>query len=271
MVGKDMVERTRGKNIQRFPTGETVEDVVAVEEPLKIRLHGEDLVVLMRTPGHDQALVAGFLLAEGVVETPDDIRSIAPCADEDDADNVMAVELREGCPWDPESVRRTALSSTSCGVCGKTTIDNLLARCKPFGQFITLDEELLNDAPQRAHELQTLFASTGGIHAAALLRNADRTMVGFAEDVGRHNAIDKVLGRALLDGQTPLDGHVLWVSGRSSFDVIQKALAARVQGVICVGAPTSMAVELAQESRLTLVGFSKDSSRYNVYAGSVRR
>ena len=265
-----MVEQTRVKAIIRFPDGSTVDDHVAVEEPLKIRLHGEELVVLMRTPGDDKALVAGFLLAEGVVETPEDIRSITHCQDVEENENVMAVELREGCPWDPESVRRTALSSSSCGICGKTTIDNLLKRCTSHVEAASLDAAILREAPARARANQTLFKSTGGIHAASLLSLSDYTVLGFAEDVGRHNAIDKVLGRAFLDGRTPLDNHALWVSGRSSFDVIQKALSAGVRAVICVGAPTSMAVELASKSNLTLVGFTKDERRYNVYSGEVR-
>ena len=264
-----MAERTSIRRIVRFPNGSSVNDSIAVEEPLTIRLHGEDLAVLMRTPGDDRALVAGFLLAEGIIQTAADIRALGPCQDASDNPNVVAVELAEGCPWDPESVRRTSLSSTSCGICGKTTIENLLKRCLPHPTSLAIDVEMLRQAPRLVHTKQDLFETTGGIHAAAIVATKDYVLTGFAEDVGRHNAIDKVIGRALLEDTIPLQDHVLWVSGRSSFDVIQKALAGGLPAVICVGAPTSMAVDLARKSNLTLVGFTIDDTKYNVYAGAV--
>ena len=263
-----MSEASRAKLVTRFPAVERVEDVVAVEEPLQIRLHGENLAVLMRTPGLDRELVAGFLLAEGVIEGMADIRAIEPCL-EGDAENVVAVELREGCPWDPEAVRRMSLATTSCGVCGKTSIQNLLDRIGPLENPTPLPASLIKNAGDRASERQTLFRATGGIHAAASFSLATGEIVAFAEDVGRHNAIDKVNGRAVLAGQIPLSGHALWVSGRSSFEVVQKALAARMEGIICVGAPTSMAVELAERCQIALVGFSKPDGRFNLYSGQV--
>jgi FdhD protein len=261
-----MPQASRQTTVTRFPAGEEVSDRVAVEEPLQIRLHGEALAVLMRTPGLDRALVAGFLLAEGVIESVEDIRAIAPCPD---AENTLLVELREGCPWDPEAVRRTALATSSCGVCGKTSIDNLLDRIEPLSGPRPLPRALVASAGDRAMAEQRLFRETGGIHAAALLSLESHSVLSFAEDVGRHNAIDKVVGQALLAGLIPVSGHALWVSGRASFEVIQKALVAQVDGVICVGAPSSMAVELAGACGLTLIGFCKDGERYNLYAGQV--
>jgi FdhD protein len=263
------MSQTHKATIERFPDGERAEDLVAVEEPLQIHVNGKALAVLMRTPGLDRPLTAGFLLSEGVIDGPDDLSGIELCAnpDREDRHNLIFVELAPGCDPPDESLARSSYASTSCGVCGKTSIDNLLERCYAHPAFSLIPELLIRTAGERALEHQQCFKTTGGIHAAALFDLTSDTLVAFAEDVGRHNAVDKVLGNRLLADRLPLGGHVLWVSGRTSFEVVQKALSAGVPGLISVGAPTSLAVELAQSCRMSLVGFARGRERYNIYAG----
>jgi len=258
-------------SVTRFPDGEHLDDVVATEEPLQILIDNRPIAVLMRTPGHDRSLVAGFLLSEGVIDGPDDLKRITPCPnpDREDRHNLCLVHLAEGCAPPDKVFERLSYASTSCGVCGKTSIDNLLARCDPFNAATPLPRALVAEAGERALASQTIFRATGGIHAAALLDLETFEVKGFAEDVGRHNAIDKVTGQALLDDRLPLARHALWVSGRASFEVVQKALSAGIPALICVGAPTSLAVELARTCNLTLVGFARTPERFNVYAGEV--
>jgi FdhD protein len=253
-----------------------VADVVAVEEPLEIRVGGEPLAVLMRTPGDDRALVAGFLLTEGVVAGRDDITAMGPCRDPNRADaaNVYLVELAAGSGLADARLagaRRTASATTSCGLCGKTAIDDIHQAVRPHDAFTAVPEALLAAAGDRARARQDLFRLTGGIHAAALfdLAGDDHPLVRTAEDVGRHNAVDKVLGAELLADRIPVASGALWVSGRASFDIVQKALMAGVVALVCVGAPTSLAVDMAERSRITLVGFAA-AGRYNVYCGAVR-
>jgi len=242
-------------------------DDLAVEEPLEIRVSGRPVSVTMRTPGHDAELAAGFLFTEGVVGRREDVFRIAHC-DRHEHDNVLNVLVAPGVMVDVERLTRHVFASSSCGVCGKATLDAVGRAWPPVGAGSAIDAALLAALPQRMRDAQHAFDRTGGLHAAALFDASGRLVV-VREDVGRHNAVDKVIGHCLLDGPFPLDGHVLVVSGRASFEIVQKALAARVPIVAAVSAPSSLAVALAREGGQTLVGFLRDG-RMNVYASPQR-
>jgi FdhD protein len=237
-----------------------VADRVAVEEPLEVRVRGRALAVTMRTPGHDEELACGFLLAEGLLGGPPDAVGPGPELE----GNVVEVDaelLREPAP-------RSFVTSSSCGVCGKGALEDFAvhaARQDPAAGP-RVDRALLADLPARL--AQPAFAATGGLHAAGLF-TADGELLVTREDVGRHNALDKVLGRALLDGRLPLAGHLLCVSGRLGFELVQKAAVAGCPVLVGVGAPTSLAVELAADRGLTLAGFARGGT-VNVYAGMDR-
>jgi FdhD protein len=238
-------------------------DEVAEEAPLEIRVGGRPVSVTMRTPGHDAELAAGFLFSEGVVRERRDVFRIAHC-DRHDHDNVLNVLVAPGLAVDFARLTRHVFASSSCGLCGKATIDAVARACPPVGPGPAVDAALLAALPHRMRAAQAAFDRTGGLHAAAIFA-PDGRLVVVREDVGRHNAVDKVIGHCLLGGPFPLDRHVLLVSGRASFEIVQKALAARVPIVAAVSAPSSLAVALAAESRQTLVGFLRDG-RMNVYA-----
>ena len=260
-------------DVFKAPDGASDVDVVVVEEPLEIRVDGAPLAVLMRTPGYDTDLVAGFLLTEGVVDVARDIQSLAPCADPNrpNAQNVFLVQLASGSPDVAErlaSAQRHFYASSSCGLCGKATIESIHQRVSPHADYRPLSGSLVASLTQRMRDQQSLFAQTGGCHGAAAVRLADGAVLALAEDVGRHNAVDKVAGALMMSDALPDQDAALWVSGRASFEMVQKALMAGFAALICVGAPTSLAVEMARSSHLTLVGFST-GSRYNVYAGEV--
>ena len=242
-------------------------DHLAVEEPLEIRVRGRAVSVTMRTPGCDDELVAGFLLSESIITQPADVLLVEPC-NREGAGNVANVVLAPTVHVDFERLTRHVFASASCGLCGKASIDALRAPFKPIERGVTIDASLLLQLPARMHESQRAFHRTGGLHAAALF-DTDGTLIVLREDVGRHNAVDKVLGFALLRRMLPLDRHVLLVSGRSSFEIVQKALAGRVPVVASVSAPSSLAVEFAEANGQTLVGFLREG-RMNVYA-HVRR
>lgn len=264
-----MNDAVREVRVQRHPAGSS-EDAVVVEEPLEIRIGAEPLAVLMRTPGDDRALAAGFLLTEGVIDGLDDLRALEPCSDPNkpNAANTIVALLSEGCSLDRsrlERARRQFFASSSCGLCGKATIENLHVDVPPQPRFLTVPRGLVLSSGERARAGQAVFGRTGGLHGVALF-DLGGARLGAAEDVGRHNAMDKVVGRRLLDDALPLDDHVLWISGRAGFEVVQKALVARAGALISVGAPSSLAVELAERSRMTLIGFAT-AGRFNVYAG----
>jgi FdhD protein len=242
-------------------------DELAPEEPLEIRVRGRAVTVTMRTPGHDAELAAGFLLSEGIVRRKQDVLRIEPCGRNED-DNLLNVVLAPDVPVDFEKLTRHVFASSSCGLCGKATIDAVRTTLPPVESDVTIDAATLVKLPEAMRAAQSAFDRTGGLHAAALFR-ADGTLLGLREDVGRHNAVDKVLGFALLNGPVPLDPHVLLVSGRSSFEIVQKALAGRVPIVAAVSAPSSLAVDLARESGQTLVGFLRPG-RMNVYSNPER-
>jgi len=246
-------------------------DVVAREEPLEIQLSGVPLAVVMRTPGHDEELAAGFLLTERVIAAPDDVVSIRHCREArspEAADNVVRVVLSEGVAVDWEALRRNLYASSSCGLCGKATIENALACAPPLDDPARFAPELLPGLPGRLEAAQTAYARTGGLHAAGLF-DAQGRLLTAREDVGRHNAVDKVLGARLREKHWPLPGHLLLVSGRVSFEIVQKALAARIPLVAGVSAPSSLAVELAARARMGVVGFLRGGA-FNVYAETAR-
>jgi FdhD protein len=251
-------------------------DRVATEEPLEIRLRARrdmaKLAVTMRTPGSDFELAAGFLHSEGIVCKPDEIASIKYCTDEVDPEqmyNIVTVDLTSHRLPGIASLERHFFTSSACGVCGKATIDALEPRVEVIpqrGPAVTTD--LIESLPDKLLARQGLFEKTGGLHAAGLFE-ADGDFVAAREDVGRHNAVDKLVGWALLQGRLPLSEMVLMVSGRTSFEIVQKAAVAGIPIVCSVSAPSSLAIETASRFGMTLIGFVRDQ-RFNIYAGAER-
>ena len=258
-VARAAIERVRGAERRDD------RDELAVEEPLEIRVDGEPLAVTMRTPGEDEALAVGFLAGEGLIAGPDDVAEVGPAADL--AANVVEVRTRRGLRRDPSAERRFYLSS-SCGVCGKGALEFIRQEAPPVEGDATLDAAVVADVPERARAMQRSFERTGGLHATALFEPGGEILV-LHEDVGRHNAMDKAVGAMLLAGRFPLPGVFACVSGRASFELVQKASLAGLAGLVAVGAPSSLAVELAREREMLLCGFVRDRS-FNVYAGGDR-
>ena len=253
-------------------TGEAREETVVVEEPLAIRISGETVAVTMRTPGADRDLVLGFLLAEGVIASAADVASLAHCGKlgDEGRENTMEVVLAPGVkpPVDAETgmlARRGTIVSSACGVCGRVAIDDLVQRMPPLAGAARVAASAVSAAMRALRDRQPVFAKTGGCHAASLV-TFEGEVVATAEDVGRHNAVDKVVGARMRAGALPLAAHVLLVSGRASFEIVQKAWAAGVPVVASVSAPSSLAVELATRAGVTLVGFVRED-RLTVYAG----
>jgi len=242
-------------------------DELAVEEPLEIRIRGRAISVTMRTPGHDAELAAGFLLTEGIIAGPKDLIRVEPCA-HDRIGNIVNVILNPAATVDFDRLTRHVFASSSCGLCGKATIEAVCQRVEPIESDAKIDAEVLLQLPQRLREAQATFNRTGALHGAAVFTTDGRLIVA-REDVGRHNAVDKILGYGLMNGLLPFDRHVLLVSGRTSFEIMQKSLAGRIPIVAAVSAPSSLAVEFAQESGQTLIGFLREG-RMNIYAGAQR-
>jgi len=234
-------------------------DEVAVEEPLEIRVDGEPLAVTMRTPGHDEELALGFLLGEGLIRG---VRDAGPPADL----AINAIEVAG--PLDDEPSRRWFFTSSSCGVCGKGALEEVAVHADTLPDTFTIERGLLAALPDRLRGAQPGFDRTGGLHATGLF-TPDGELLLAREDVGRHNAMDKVVGWSLMQGTAPLHGHVLCVSGRLSFELVQKAAVAGCPVLVGVGAPTSLAVQLATDRNMTLAGFAR-GERVNIYAGSHR-
>ena len=239
----------------------STEDSLVVEEPLEIRVGGQSLIVVMRTPGHDFDLAAGFLYTEGLIKSSDDIGTIAYCEDEDieepDLQNIINVHLTNGQVLDEqEGWQRNFHANASCGLCGKMTIESVKQEIPPIESEIQIDPSVFYALNDRLRSAQSVFESTGGLHAAGLFDEHGELQI-IREDVGRHNAVDKVIGQALLVEELPLDRHILMVSGRASFEIIQKALFARIPVIVAVSAASSLAVEMAQEGKITLVGFMR--------------
>ena len=242
------------------------EDKLAVEEPLEIRLGRAPLVITMRTPGHDRELAAGFLLTEGLIRAREDVDKIAVPSRA--LPNVILVKLRRGLRIDKNRLRRYFPASSSCGLCGRTTLQAMSVQVKAVASDINIPLALLLSLPDKLRSEQETFDETGGLHGAAIFDRRGEPLF-VREDVGRHNAVDKVIGAAFLERKFPLESHILMVSGRASFEIMQKALMARIPVVTAVSAPSSLAVALARKFKMTLVGFLRDG-RCNVYAGEER-
>ncbi len=246
----------------------TQRDLLAREEPLEIRVRGQSVAVTMRTPGHDKELAAGFLLSEGLIGRRDQIIEIAPCLESDLPENTLNVFLAPSVEVDLAKLTRHVFASSSCGLCGKASIEAVHQHFPPIDWNVSISSRMLAELPTRLRAAQATFAQTGGLHAAALFDLNGRLLI-LREDIGRHNAVDKVLGFALLSGTQPLEQSLLLVSGRASFEIVQKALAGRIPVVAAISAPSSLAVEFAQESGQTLVGFLRGATM-NVYSRAER-
>lgn len=242
-------------------------DELAREEPLEIRVNGRAVSVTMRTPGDDVELAVGFALTEGLVSAPCDIEAIRSPALREPC-NIVEVRLAAGVRVDFEQLTRHVFVSSSCGLCGKATIEAVHRRFPPLRSEIQVEARALLSLPERLRSAQASFARTGGLHAAGIF-DLEGELLALFEDVGRHNAVDKALGHALLSSQLPLHRHVLMLSGRSSFEIMQKALAARIPVVAAVSAPSSLAVQFAERAGQTLIGFLRDG-RMNVYSRAER-
>jgi FdhD protein len=244
-------------SVDRRP-GERERDLVAVEEPLEIRIAGEPVAVTMRTPGHDEELALGFAVGEGLepvdARLPDDL-----------AANTVELQVRA---FDPDRLKRHFYTSSSCGVCGKGALDAVAVTAPPVESRLTVPAQLLAALPDRLREAQPTFAATGGLHATALF-SAEGELLAVREDVGRHNAMDKVVGHAFREGLLPLSDRILCVSGRLSFELVQKAALAGCPVLVAVGAPSSLAVELADAQGIALCGFAR-RGRVNVYSHAER-
>lgn len=243
---------------------------IAHEEPLEIQINGAPVAVLMRTPGHDEELGLGFLMTERIVRDPADVASIRHCTTVPDAeaeDNVLQVRLQAHVAFDLEKLRRHTFASSSCGVCGKATIDNACAVASPLPAGAHMSAAILTSLPAKLRAAQAAFDATGGLHGVGAF-TLDGAVVVAREDVGRHNAFDKVIGHLAARAHDP-SAHALLVSGRVSFEIVQKAAAARIPIVAGISAPSSLAVRMARALNVTVVGFLRGTSM-NVYAGEER-
>jgi FdhD protein len=266
-----LTTRRRIERVEGAAARPTV-DTLAAEEPLEMRIGGEAVAVTMRTPGSDFELAAGFCLTEGLVAEPDDIVHIRYCAGTDPETglqtyNVVDLALRGGGTVAPD-LRRNVYTTSSCGICGSASIDAIRRSYPDIDDPVRVTTDVLVGLPDRMREAQRVFDRTGGLHAAARF-DADGGLLDLREDVGRHNAVDKLIGHAALSGGLPLTGQVLLVSGRVAFEIVQKALRARFPVIAAVSAPTSLAVEAASRAGMTLVGFLR-GDRMNVYCGGER-
>jgi FdhD protein len=247
------------------------EDLLAVEEPLEIRIvYGDEnsrqqknISITMCTPGHDEELATGFLFTEGIIKSKDDVQHCVVAGA--GGNNIVIADLKPGISFDPKKIERHFYTSSSCGVCGKSSIDAVKNVFTGNGKkdSIQISAAILTSLPDTLRKQQEVFEYTGGLHASALF-DLKGTLLLTREDVGRHNALDKLIGASLMNGTVPLDDHILLLSGRASFELIQKAAMAGIKVVCAVGAPSSLAVELAKETGMTLVGFLRDG-RFNIY------
>ncbi len=271
-----MAEPLKQVDVVRVRGGRRTEDAdcAAAEEPLEVRLHGQPFAVIMRTPGADRELAAGFLLAERVLRNADDLGTIEYCRDApqngeppDNIVNIVNVTLTGRSPDDLErllAARRKTMTGSSCGLCGRLTIESLKSDVDPLAIGASIQTSVILALPDTLRRAQAVFDETGGLHAAGLF-TVDGTLTAMAEDVGRHNAVDKVVGRMLMADRLPLSQHALFVSGRTSYEIVQKALVAGIGVLASVSAPSSLAIDLAREAGVTLVGFVRGDS-FNIYA-----
>lgn len=259
--------QTREAIITRFVAGQkstSRSDVVAAEEPLEIRVRGRSVAVTMRTPGHDRELAAGFLLTERIIRERKHLKDIAPCRASLQPENTLNVFLAAGVQVDFAQLTRHVFTTSSCGLCGKASIEAVKQHSPPVNSTIAVSARTLRALPARMKRAQRAFAKTGGLHAAAIF-DAKGKLIVLREDVGRHNAVDKVIGHGFLEGKLPFDSHILLVSGRASFEIVQKALAAGMPIICAISAPSSLAVDFARESGQTLVGFLRGEGM-NIYS-----
>jgi FdhD protein len=260
---------------------EITEDLLAVEEPLEIRLGvfeagkavHKSVSITMRTPGNDEELAVGFLFTEGILKSREMVASVINCGTNKKTNlpsNTIRVNLKKDAPIDFAKLARNFYTTSSCGVCGKSSLEFLAAEAAPLtdGNSPQITAEIIHRLPNKQRAAQAVFERTGGLHAAALF-DTDGEMLCLREDVGRHNAVDKLIGRQFLDGKIPLDHTILMLSGRASFELVQKALIARIPIIAAVGAPSSLAVSAAREFGITLCGFVRDG-RFNIYSGAER-
>jgi FdhD protein len=251
--------------------GARVEDQLAAEEPLEIRIDGSPLTVIMRTPGYERELTIGFLFGEGIIRSADDVNAVEvlPNGEHPALENIVDLQLRSSAPGVDRRWQRNFVSASSCGLCGVSTIEAIHEVAPPLpDDGLTVDPEVIYGLDARLRAEQAIFARTGGLHAAGLFTVEGEPLV-VREDIGRHNAVDKVIGHAVQRGLVPLDRHILMVSGRTSFEIVQKALQARIPILVAVSAPSSLARDLAQTSNQTLIGFLRGRS-LNLYAGRQR-
>ncbi len=278
--------KAKGQNfeteIQRISANnltETAVDLLAVEEPLEIRLGFTEngkfthkaVSITMRTPEHDAELAAGFFFTEGILQSKNQIKSIKHCGKFPNNQNTIRVDLAENVGIDFKRLERNFYTTSSCGVCGKSSLEALtVAGAKEIlpTDFQKVTAEIIHALPETLRKNQTVFDETGGLHAAALFDFAGN-LIDLKEDVGRHNAVDKLIGRQFLDGNLPLAEKILFLSGRASFELVQKAVMAQIPIICAVGAPSSLAVEAAREFNLTLLGFVREN-RFNIYSGNER-
>ncbi|WGV27232.1 formate dehydrogenase accessory sulfurtransferase FdhD [Halotia branconii] len=247
------------------------QDYLTTEEPLEIRLTSprRTVAVTMRTPGADFELAAGFLYGEGVINCKQDIQRISYCVEGEQRYNIVNVELRQGLIPDLQPLERHFYTSSACGVCGKASLEALRLRgCPVVASSLMVTPEIIYSLSNQLRAAQGIFTATGGLHAAGLF-DAQGQLLHLREDIGRHNALDKLIGTALLSDELPLNNHLVMVSGRSSFEILQKSTAAGVPIVCSVSAPSSLAVSVAEEFGITLIGFLR-GERFNIYTGSQR-
>lgn len=276
-MSKPLIEKTSIKRINERSVHQ-VDDFVAAEEPLEIRLefgeisnrHQKNISVTMRTPGNDFELSLGFLYTEGIIESFEDIHSIKYCLQaESSNENIVKVYLKEGIQPDLQGLERNFYSNSSCGICGKSSIESIkITRQKTESKSITTDSSIIYSLIETVRKQQTVFELTGGLHASSLF-SIDGDFLFLREDIGRHNALDKLIGYAFTNNLLPLDNHILFLSGRISFELIQKSVMAGIKIIVAVGAPSSLAVSLAKEFDITLIGFLK-KDRFNIYSGDKR-
>ncbi|NDZ94261.1 formate dehydrogenase accessory sulfurtransferase FdhD [Streptomyces sp. SID6673] len=258
--------RRRVTRVRAGAAPTTRADVLAVEEPLEIRVGGSSLAVTMRTPGDDVELAAGFLVSEGLLTAVDDLRTARYCAgateDGTNTYNVLDLTLADHVGPPDAALTRNFLTTSACGLCGKSSIDSVVTRSAfdPADDDLTVDSATVLTLPDRLRDGQAVFDKTGGLHAAAIVDGRTGQILVLREDVGRHNAVDKVIGWALLHDRLPLTGHILQVSGRASFELVQKASMAGIPMLSAVSAPSSLAADLAEERGITLVGFVRGES-----------
>jgi FdhD protein len=267
------MDPVRGERVLRYENGtaRAREDRVTVEDPLEIRVGAQTLAVTMRTPGHDFDLAAGWLLTEGIVHRPEEIVRLEHCREvrsPEEEGNVVIVRATAPSGDALDRARRILLTSSSCGLCGKGSIESVRGRFPPVASDAKVSAEVLRGLPEKLRSGQAAFAETGGLHGAGVF-DLEGTLLATREDVGRHNAVDKVIGHLFRQGRVPLSRAVLLVSGRASFEIVQKAVAAGIPIVAAVSAPSSLAIDLARESRVALVGFLRDGG-FNLYSEEER-